>query len=113
MTVLVLTAVDIERMHQAAAMMRLSLKSHFTIPQWAKKLNFPEKRLKRAFKKVHGTGLYAYLRQARMEKAKLMLRKDEPIKAIILTIGYTNEGNFSKAFRKVAGESPSAWKERA
>ncbi|NII25821.1 helix-turn-helix transcriptional regulator [Pseudoflavitalea sp. X16] len=108
-----LNETDIERVKQAALMMQESPKLHFTIVQWAAKLRMPEKRLKRAFREVHGKGLYTYLRELRMEKAKQMLLEDIPIKAIIKTIGYKSEGNFSKAFRKTSGESPREWKGRA
>lgn len=111
MKVFELTEVDIARVNQVALLIAHSLKSHSTISQWAEKVKLPEKRLKRAFKEVYGTGLYSYLRQLRMEKSKEMLRDDKPLKAIISAIGYKNEGNFSKAFRKVTGVSPTAWKE--
>jgi AraC-like DNA-binding protein len=110
MKVFVLTETDIARVNEVALLIQHSLKSHYTIGQWAEKINLPEKRLKRAFKEVHGVGLYNYLRNLRMEKAKIMLKEDKPIKAIISLIGYKNEGNFSKAFRKVAGVSPTEWK---
>jgi AraC-like DNA-binding protein len=111
MKVFVLTESDIIRVKQVALLMQQSLKSHHTIAQWAEHIRMPEKKLKRAFKEVHGKGLYSYLRDLRMEQAKLLLQEDKPIKAIISTIGYKNEGNFSKAFRKVTGVSPSTWKE--
>ena len=107
----VLTEADIARVKEVALLMQQSLKSHYTIAQWAEKVKLPEKRLKRAFKQVHGAGLYTYLRNQRMEKAKLMLKDDKPIKAIISLVGYKNEGNFSKAFRKVTGTTPRSWKE--
>ncbi|MBO9561838.1 MAG: helix-turn-helix transcriptional regulator [Niastella sp.] len=109
----VLTEADIERVKEVAWIMQQSLKSHYTIAQWADKVKLPEKRLKRAFKEVHGAGLYTYLRNLRMEKAKEMLREDKPIKVIILYVGYKNEGNFSKAFRKVTGQTPRSWKAEA
>ena len=111
MKALVLTEADIAHVNQVALLIQHSLKLHYTIAEWAEKVKLPEKRLKRAFKQVHGTGLYSYLRRQRMEKAKDMLREDKPIKVIISAIGYKNEGNFSKAFRKVTGVSPTAWKE--
>lgn len=111
MKVYVLTETDITRVNEIASQMQQSLRSHYTIGQWARKVKLPEKRLKRVFKEVHGQGLYTYLRNLRMEKAKVMLREDEPIKAIISSIGYKNEGNFSKAFRKVTGITPREWKE--
>lgn len=110
MKVYEITDMDVEQVNQVAVMIRTNIKSHYTIAQWAKKVKMPEKRLKRAFKEIHGRGLYTYLRELRIEKAKEMLQADKPLKQIILVIGYKNEGNFSKAFRKVAGETPSAWR---
>lgn len=99
------------RVREVALLMQHSLKSHRTIAQWAERVKLPEKRLKKAFKEVYGMGLYTYLRDQRMEKAKIMLLDDRPIKAIIAAVGYKSEGNFSKAFRKVTGVLPSEWKQ--
>jgi AraC-like DNA-binding protein len=87
-------------------------KSHFPISQLAEKVKLPEKRLKAVFKQLYGQGLYAYLRQLRMEKAKVLLLEGKPIKVIIHAIGYENESNFCKAFRKTHNESPRKWKRR-
>lgn len=113
MKIFKLSELEIEQVNQAALMMRQSPKLHFTIVQWAAKLKMPEKKLKKAFREVHGVGLYTYLRDQRMAKAKEMLLEDIPIKVIIKAIGYKTEGNFSKAFRKTSGESPRAWRDRA
>lgn len=112
MDVFILTETDIDRVNEVALLMQHSLNTHYTIAQWAKKVKLPEKRLKRAFKEVHGMGLYTYLREQRMETAKIMLRDHKPIKAIISAVGYKNESNFSKAFRKVTGVLPKEWKEK-
>ncbi|NII25822.1 helix-turn-helix transcriptional regulator [Pseudoflavitalea sp. X16] len=107
-----ITRTDIERAHHAALIMEQSLKSHFTIAQLAEKVMLPEKRLKAVFKKLYGVGLYTYLRQLRMEKAKALLLEGKPIKVIIHVIGYENESNFCKAFRNAFKESPRTWRRK-
>lgn len=104
-----ITAIEIERAQLAAQIMAQSPKSHFPICQMAAKVRLPEKRLKVVFKYLYGMGLYGYLRQLRMEKAKELLMEGKPIKVIIHVIGYDNESNFCKAFRKAYRESPREW----
>jgi AraC-like DNA-binding protein len=110
MRVLEITAVDVERAKHAALIMEQCPRSHFPISQMAQKVKLPEKRLKAVFKQLYGMGLYAYLRQQRMEKAKELLMEGKSIKVIIYAIGYENESNFCKAFRKVHHESPLQWR---
>jgi len=105
-----ITSTDLERARKAASIMKQCPKSHFTISQLAEKVMLPEKRLKAVFKQLYGLGLYAYLRQVRMEKAKELLLEGKPIKVIIHTIGYENESNFCKAFRSKFNESPREWR---
>lgn len=109
MRVLEISAADRERAREAAEIMAQSPKTHFPISQLAAKVNMPEKRLKAVFKHIYGMGLYAYLRQLRMVKAKEMLMDGKPIKMIIHAIGFENESNFCKAFRKEFDESPMKW----
>ena len=107
-----ITHTDIERAQHAALIMEQCSRSHFTISELAVKVMLPEKRLKITFKHLYGRGLYAYLRYVRMQKAKLLLLEYKPIKAIILIIGYDNESNFCKAFRREFNESPTAWRRK-
>lgn len=103
---------DIEKIHQTASIITASLEKHYTIGELARKVAMPEKKLKYAFKQVYGMGLYSYLRFKRMEKAKELMLAGEKLKHIIPCIGYCNQGNFSKAFRKVVKKQPIAWKKR-
>ena len=106
-----LTEKDFEKIRETAAFITTAWNKHYTIGELARKIGLPEKRLKYAFKQHYGMGVYSYLRVKRMEKAKAMMLEGEKIKHIVPVIGYHNEGNFSKAFRKVAGVSPTEWKE--
>jgi AraC-like DNA-binding protein len=111
MRVMEITTTDIERARLAASIMEQCLRSHFPISQLAAKVMLPEKRLKAVFKQLYGQGLYAYLRQARMERAKALLLEGKPIKVIIHVIGFDNESNFCKAFRNMHQVSPKTWKQ--
>lgn len=106
------TAADRSGAWKATLIMEQSPRSHFPISQLAAMVNLPEKKLKAVFKFVYGMGLYAYLRQVRMDRAREMLLEGKPIKVIIHVIGYENESNFCKAFRKVHQESPNKWRKR-
>lgn len=112
MRVLEITTTDIDRARHAALIMEQCPRSHFPISQLAEKVMLPEKRLKAVFKQLYGLGLYAYLRQVRLEKAKELLLEGKSIKVIIHVIGYENESNFCKAFRSVYHDSPTRWKRK-
>ena len=104
-----ITVTDRKRAWNAALIMAESPRTHFPIAQIAEMVGMPEKRLKAVFKKMYGMGLYAYLRQLRMDKARQLLLEGKSIKMIIHVIGYENESNFCKAFRRKYKQSPREW----
>jgi AraC family transcriptional activator of pyochelin receptor len=110
MAVIHITDDDIERAKKVALIITSSLQTHYTIAELSKKVKLPEKKLKYAFKKAFGTGIYSYLQTKRMLKAQELMLEGKPIKLIIPEIGYDSSSNFAKAFRKVFKESPVAWK---
>ncbi len=110
MKTLNLTAKDVEKIKKAAALITNSLAHHYTILEVAREVQMPEKRLKYAFKQLMGMGLYAYLQRQRMERAKALMLEGEKIKHIVPKVGYANEANFSKAFKKVFKELPTQWR---
>jgi AraC-like DNA-binding protein len=65
-------------------------------------------KLKSAFKRVYGTGIYEYYQKSRMKKARTLLATEGyTIKEVGLKMGYTNLSNFSLAFKKEFGLLPS------
>jgi AraC-like DNA-binding protein len=109
MGVITLTDEELERIQRAASLLEESIKSPLPIAQLAAKVKLSEVKLKLGFKLVYHMSPYSYLLQARMKKAKLLLLEGEPIKIIVLTIGYTTESNFCKAFRSMFNETPKHW----
>lgn len=110
MTTFIFSEEDIKRTKKVADIITSSLATHLTIQELAQKVKLPKKKLKYAFKHFYGLGIYSYLQYKRMEKAKELMLAGMPIKLIILEIGYTDEANFNKAFKKVFKQPPIAWK---
>jgi AraC family transcriptional regulator len=66
----------------------------------------------RAFRKSTGQTPQQYLMQQRIERAKLLLAKDElPIVEISLRTGFKNQSHFTTLFRKFTKFTPKLWRE--
>jgi transcriptional regulator GlxA family with amidase domain len=67
----------------------------------------------RSFRRAFGETPRQYLRRRRIERAQELLRgTDEPITDICLAVGFQSLGSFSDAFRRIAGEPPSEYRDR-
>jgi AraC-like DNA-binding protein len=104
-----LLARDINLIHEAAALLVLHLKPGLTIAQLAKKVELTEKKLKAGFKAEYNVGVYGYLRNARIEKAKQILETGSSVKLTAREVGYKSESSFVKAFRECVGKTPAVW----
>ena len=60
----------------------------------------------RMFKKHNGTGVKEYILKTRMEQAKLLLDRGYSVGNTAYAVGYSDQSNFSKAFKKYYGRSP-------
>jgi YesN/AraC family two-component response regulator len=69
-------------------------------------LGVSESHLGRLFCQRTGTTFRDYLRAVRMLKAITLLKSSsQPVKLVASALGYSNEGNFCRDFRKVFGMS--------
>ena len=65
------------------------------------------------FKKATGLTFTDYLGRVRVEKAKnLLLNPHLRVSEIAYTVGFRSLTHFSRLFRKLAGESPSGFREK-
>nr|WP_294905788.1 helix-turn-helix transcriptional regulator [uncultured Lacibacter sp.] len=79
-----------------------------TIAFLAKNSGMSISKLKSAFKRVYGTGIYEYYQKNRMQKARAMLLTGQfNVKEVGTQLGYSNLSNFSLAFRKEFNILPS------
>jgi AraC-like DNA-binding protein len=68
----------------------------------------------RSFKATFGETPHRYLQRRRVERAMFLLREtDRTVTEICLDVGFTSLGTFSRTFRAVTGESPTAYRARA
>lgn len=64
-------------------------------------------KLAASFKHTLSVGVFEFLRNIRMEKAKLLLvMTDTPIQQVAFEVGYENSANFSTAYKKHYDLSP-------
>ncbi len=67
----------------------------------------------RAFRGAFGETPHRYLQRRRVERAMFLLRSTErSVTDICLDVGFTSLGTFSRTFRTIVGEPPSAYRRR-
>jgi AraC-like DNA-binding protein len=68
----------------------------------------------RAFAAAYGETPRAYLTRRRLERAKTLLRvANLSVTEICFLVGFESLGSFSSLFRRVVGETPSAYRRRS
>ena len=84
------------------------------LPELAAQFSLAETALKRCFKQMYGTSVYAYLKGYRLQPAALWLRAepDTAVAEIAQRVGYGSHSKFSAAFRAQFGVTPQEYRER-
>ncbi len=79
-----------------------------TIKELAKLCHTNETKLKKTFKKVYSSTIYAYVQDLRLERAYYLLKeKGVSVGEASKSVGYLHQGNFSKLFQEKMGVKPS------
>lgn len=65
----------------------------------------------RVFREQTGTTPWAYVREARLQRAKDLLRKDCPFAEVALRTGFYDQSHFTKIFKEAEGQTPGAYRE--
>lgn len=96
---------------EVAALITKDLSRHYTIEQLSERFEISATTLKKCFRGVYGTSVYAYLRTYRLQTAqKLLMETQLQITDIANKIGYENPNKFTSAFREVYGVSPTEFR---
>ncbi len=67
----------------------------------------------RTFRATFGETPHRYLQRRRVERAMFLLREtDRSVTEICFDVGFASLGTFSRTFRDIVGESPSAYRAR-
>jgi AraC-like DNA-binding protein len=65
----------------------------------------------RSFRAVFGETPHRYLQRRRVERSMFLLREtDRSVTDICLDVGFNSLGTFSRTFRDIVGETPSAYR---
>ena len=87
------------------------LTDNIKVTQIANYFGYNEKYLTTFFKQHAGISIKQYILQVKMERAKASLSETtEPVSQIAFQLGFTDAHNFSNAFRKITGLSPSEYR---
>ena len=88
------------------------LEENLKVSQVANYFGYNEKYLTTFFKQRAGISLKQYILQVKMERAKADLSEtSEPVSQIAFRLGFTDAHNFSNAFHKITGISPSEYRD--
>lgn len=99
---------DIRQLQLAKTIMMENMASPPTIDKLARKIGLNQKKVKKGFRELFNTTVFGFLRQYRMEQARLMFERDMMnVSEVACTVGYTNASHFSVAFRNHFGVTPS------
>src|SRR5919112_4174940 len=81
------------------------------IPTLARLAHVSEAHFIRSFRATFGETPHRYLQRRRVERSMFFLREtDRPVSDICLEVGFTSLGTFSRTFREIVGQSPTAYR---
>jgi AraC-like DNA-binding protein len=83
-----------------------------TLGQWAHTVHASERTVARLFRSETGLTFAAWRQQARVLEAMARLGSGAPVTQVALDLGYDSVSAFCAMFRRAAGTSPSAWRQR-
>jgi two-component system, response regulator YesN len=93
---------------EAAEIMSSEFSRPYKVEDVARRVATSPRQLQRVFAEVHGLGFRAYLRGIRMcRAAELLATTDLPVKEVAQRVGYRDASQFSKAFKRTRGVTPS------
>lgn len=92
---------------------RASLDAQMDVRAFATAAGLAPSRFHEVYREVRGITPYAFLLQARMEKARdLLTHSSWDIASIAAMLGYADASTFGRVFRRVHQCTPSEWRER-
>jgi AraC-like DNA-binding protein len=101
---------EIARIHQARTILSEHIsKKPPSIKRLARQVALNEFKLKAGFRQYFHSGLFEWLLEQKMQKAKeLLLETNQPIKEICTLVGYPRTTNFITAFKRRFGMTPGS-----
>ncbi len=101
------------RMLRARDEMDRSYAEPLDVPTLARLAHVSEAHFIRTFRTTFGETPNRYLQRRRVERAMFLLRStDRSVTDICMAVGFSSLGTFSRVFRGIVGEPPSAYRRR-
>lgn len=96
---------------RALGLMHRNVATGWTLPGLARACGASRTTLAERFQRLVGTPPMQYLTNWRMQIAALLLvEQSAKVYSVAIEVGYESEAAFSRAFKRVVGSSPSAWR---
>jgi AraC-like DNA-binding protein len=83
--------------------------SPLTLDAWAQRVGASERTLARLFDQELGMGFGQWRQQMRLAHAAPLIARGMPISRVAAELGYASQSAFSAMFKKIFGQSPSAF----
>uniref|UniRef100_B8HX82 Transcriptional regulator, AraC family n=1 Tax=Cyanothece sp. (strain PCC 7425 / ATCC 29141) TaxID=395961 RepID=B8HX82_CYAP4 len=100
---------DVQRIHQAKQILLNNLNNPPSLLALARQVGLNDCTLKRGFRQVLGTTTFGYVHEQRMHWARKLLEQQRmSVKEVAHTVGYLNPSQFTAAFKRTYGITPSS-----
>jgi transcriptional regulator GlxA family with amidase domain len=96
--------------HEAVAAMEQRFAEDIQLDDIAREIATSRRQLQRVFEEIGDTTFREHLTRIRMTRAAEMLDSPLAIRDIAQRVGYRQAAQFAKAFRRVHGVTPSAYR---
>jgi AraC-like DNA-binding protein len=101
------------RMLRARDTMDRAFAQSLDVPALARVAHISPAHFSRQFRATFGETPHHYLQRRRVERAMELLRETHrPVTEICLDVGFNSLGTFTRTFRAIVGEPPSAYRAR-
>jgi AraC-like DNA-binding protein len=103
---------EVERMHKARELLEAQYVNPPTIGELARHIGLNEAKLMHDFKQLFGQTIFDFTQNLRMDEAKRLLETTErSITEVAFDVGYEYSSNFTTAFKRRFGITPSVARE--
>src|SRR6202045_3830302 len=101
------------RMLRARDLMDRTFAKPLRIRRLARIAEMSEAHFIRTFRATFGEAPHRYLQRRRVERAMFLLRTtDRSVTDVCFDVGFSSLGTFSRSFRDIVGEAPTAYRDR-
>lgn len=104
---------EITKIHQARTILSKDFENPPNLGEIAREVGMNKDKLNQGFHKLFGTSVFGCFRQQKMEVAKRLLEDREMnVTEVAYSLGYSQPGTFSRAFKQYYGINPKAYHQR-